>query len=44
LDLVLRETDLSLRVLPDSSAWNLEQALDPSLLCDTRGDWSDLNS
>ncbi len=44
VDLVLRETDLSLRVLPDSSAWNLEQALDPSLLCDTRGDWSDLNS
>ncbi|EAQ70530.1 MULTISPECIES: DUF29 domain-containing protein [unclassified Synechococcus] len=44
VDLVLRETDLSLRVLPDSSAWNLDQALDPSLLCDTRGDWNDLNS
>lgn len=44
VDLVLRETDLSLRVLPECSAWSLEQALDPSMLCDTRGDWSDLNS
>ena len=42
IDLVLRETDLSLRSLPARSEWTLEQALDPATLCDTRGDWSDL--
>ena len=42
IDLVLRDTDLSLRALPTSSPWNLAQSLDPSTLCDTRGDWSDL--
>jgi len=44
IDLVLRETDLSLRSLPARSEWTLEQALDPATLCDTRGDWSDLAS
>ena len=43
VDLVLRDTDLSLRVLPQHSAWSLDQALDPHTLCDTRGDWSELN-
>ncbi|MFM8936609.1 MAG: DUF29 domain-containing protein [Vulcanococcus sp.] len=43
VDLVLRETDLSLRMLPQHSAWSLDQALDPQTLCDTRGDWSELN-
>ncbi len=38
IDLVLRETDLSLRSLPARSEWTL----DPATLCDTRGDWSDL--
>jgi hypothetical protein len=42
VDLVLRETDLALRALPELSPWSLQQALDPALLCDTRGDWSDL--
>lgn len=42
VDLVLRETDLALRVLPAASPWTLEQALDPATLCDTHGDWSDL--
>jgi len=43
VDLVLRDTDLSLRVLPQQSPWRLDQALDPQTLCDTRGDWSDLS-
>ena len=42
VDLVLRETALGLRSLPEVSPWSLQQALDPSLLCDTRGDWMDL--
>ena len=42
VDLVLRETDLSLRSLPAASPWTLPQALDPAVCCDTRGDWSDL--
>lgn len=42
VDLVLRETALGLRSLPEVSPWSLQQALDPSLLCDTRGDWTDL--
>ena len=44
IDLVLRETDLSLRSLPDQSPWTLEQALEPLTLCDTTGDWSDLRA
>lgn len=44
VDLVLRETDLALRMLPAASPWSLEQVLDPATLCDTRGDWSDLAS
>ena len=43
VDLVLRETELALRTLPQSSPWSLAQALDPQTLCDTRGDWSDLS-
>jgi len=42
VDLVLRETDLSLRSLPPASPWTLQQALDSAVCCDTRGDWSDL--
>ena len=42
VDLVLRETTLGLRSLPEVSPWSLQQALDPSLVCDTRGDWTDL--
>jgi hypothetical protein len=41
VDLVLRETDLPLRALPAASPWSLEQALDPAMLCDTRGDWGE---
>jgi hypothetical protein len=39
VDLVLRDTELPLRCLPALSQWSLEQALDPTTLCDTRGDW-----
>jgi hypothetical protein len=39
VDLVLRDTELPLRCLPAVSEWSLEQALDPTTLCDTRGDW-----
>ena len=42
IDLVLRETDLSLRSLPERSPWSLDQALEPLTLCDTSGDWNDL--
>lgn len=42
IDLVLRDTDLALRALPSASPWSLEKALDPAVLCDTRGDWADL--
>jgi hypothetical protein len=42
VDLVLRETDLSLRSLPAASPWTVQQALDAATCCDTRGDWSDL--
>ena len=42
IDLVLRDTDLSLRALPSRCPWSLEQSLDPTTLCDTRGDWGDL--
>ncbi|MFO7630749.1 MAG: DUF29 family protein [Prochlorococcaceae cyanobacterium] len=41
VDLVLRESDLPLRALPQASPWSLQEALDPATLCDTRGDWSD---
>lgn len=45
MDLVLRETDLPLRSLPAASPWTLEQALeqalDPAMICDSRGDWDD---
>ncbi len=41
VDLMLRETDLPLRALPAVSPWSLEQALDPAMLCDTRGDWGE---
>ena len=44
IDLVLRETDLSLRSLPDQSPWTFEQALEPLTLCDTTGHWSDLRA
>jgi hypothetical protein len=42
VDLVLRDTDLSLRTLPVACPWSLEESLDPATLCDTRGDWGDL--
>ncbi len=42
VDLVLRETDLALRALPQQSPWSLPEALAAETLCDTRGDWSDL--
>ena len=42
VDLVLRDTDLSLRALPLECPWSLEESLDPAWLCDTRGDWGDL--
>jgi len=42
IDLVLRETELALRLLPAVSPWSLQEALDPMTLCDSRGDWSDL--
>lgn len=41
VDLVLRDSDLPLRSLPQASPWSLQEALDPATLCDTRGDWSD---
>ena len=42
IDLVLRDTNLSLRALPERCPWSLDHCLDPATLCDTRGDWSDL--
>lgn len=44
VDLVLRETELALRALPQASPWTLAQALDAATLCDTRGDWGELSS
>lgn len=44
VDLVLRETELALRALPQTSPWTLTQALDVATLCDTRGDWSELTA
>ena len=44
VDLVLRETELALRALPQASPWSLAQALDAATLCDTRGDWSELTA
>jgi hypothetical protein len=41
IDLALRETDLLLRQVPDLCPWSLEQALDPTTLCETNGDWSE---
>ena len=42
VDLVLRDTDLSLRALPERPPWSLQEVIDPAMLCDTRGDWTDL--
>ena len=42
VDLVLRETDLSLRAIPAVAPWSIADALNPLTLCDTSGDWSDL--
>lgn len=42
VDLVLRETDLSLRAIPAVPPWSIADALNPLTLCDTSGDWSDL--
>ena len=44
MDLVLRETELALRSLPQTSPWSLTQALDAATLCDTCGDWSGLTA
>jgi len=41
VDLVLRDTDLPLRQLPGQSPWSLSQALDPTTLCNTQGDWTE---
>ena len=41
IDLVLRDTDLSLRALPEHCPWTLAECLDPACLCDTRGDWGE---
>lgn len=44
VDLVLRETELALRALPQASPWTLTQALDATTLCDTLGDWGELTA
>ena len=37
----LHDRDLGLRARPAVAPWSIEEALNPLMLCDTSGAWSD---